>query len=70
MTVYFHYLLVRPEYQGQGIGKTLVAMMLERYKDCLRKAVIVYDSEIDFYRQCGFEIGTGKTPMFITILTT
>ena len=70
MTVYFHYLLIRPEYQGKRIGRTLVAMMLDKYKDYARKAVIAYDSEIGFYRQCGFEVGTGKAPMFITILTT
>ena len=27
MNAYVHYLLVRPEYQGKGIGKTLVQMV-------------------------------------------
>jgi GNAT superfamily N-acetyltransferase len=40
MMVYFHYLLVRPEYQGIEIGKELVKLMLEEYEDFARKVVI------------------------------
>ncbi len=32
MTVYFHYLLVRPEYQGKGIGKKLVELCWKNTK--------------------------------------
>jgi GNAT superfamily N-acetyltransferase len=70
MTVYFHYLLVRPEYQGRGIGKELVKLMLEEYKDIARKAVIAYDREVEFYKKCGFELGEDKSPMFVTYLRT
>jgi hypothetical protein len=44
--------------------------MLNEYKDFARKVLIAYDMEIEFYQRCGFEIGTDKTPMFITYLTT
>jgi len=64
MTVYFHYLLVMPEYHSQGIGKMLVNKMLEVYQSYARKALIAYNSEIEFYKKCGF------VPMFITFLTT
>ena len=70
MTAYFHYLLVRPEYQGKGIGKKLVKLMLEEYKGMARKAVIAYDHEVDFYEKCGFKMGEGKIPMFVTYLKT
>lgn len=70
MTVYFHYLLVVPEYHNMGIGKELVSLMLEEYKDYARIAVIAYDSEIEFYEKCGFEIGEDKSPMFVTYLRT
>lgn len=69
MTVYIHYLLVRPEYQGKGIGKELVNLMIKKYQDCACKVLIAYDEEIEFYKRCGFEIGKGETPMFITYLT-
>lgn len=70
MTVYFHYLLVRPGYQGIGIGKELVKLMLEEYEDFSRKVVIAYDNEVEFYKKCGFEVGEDKSPMFVTYLKT
>jgi GNAT superfamily N-acetyltransferase len=70
MTAYFHYLLVRPEYQSKGIGEQLMSRILNNYKDYARKVLIAYDKEIPFYQKCGFEIGQDKTPMFVTCLTT
>jgi ribosomal protein S18 acetylase RimI-like enzyme len=70
MTAYFQYLLVHPDYQSRGIGKTLVNAMLDTYQDCARKVLIAYDKEIEFYKNCGFLVGAGKTPMFITYLAT
>ena len=70
MTAYFHYLLVMPEYQNMGIGKELVSLMLAEYKDFARLIVIAYDSEVEFYKKCGFELGEDKSPMFVTYLKT
>ena len=70
MNAYVHYLLVRPEYQGQSIGRELVAQVKEKYKDYLRIVVVAYDKEINFYGNCGFEKSTDASPMFITTLWT
>ena len=70
MTAYIHYLLVNPEYQGKGIGKELVRLVSEKYKDYLRIVLIAYNKEVDFYKQCGFTAGEEKVPMFITSLWT
>lgn len=70
MTAYIHYLLVHPKYQGKGIGKELVKMATNYYKDYLRIVLIAYDIEIEFYRHCGFKTAKDKTPMFITSLWT
>ena len=70
MTAYFHYLLVRPEYQAQGIGKQLILSAVDIYKTFARKVLIAYDKEVPFYEKCGFEVGKSKTPMFITFLNT
>ena len=70
MTAYVHYLLIMPEYQRIGIGKKLVEMISESYKDYLRIVLIAYDEGIEFYKHCGFEVGEEKTPMFITSLWT
>lgn len=70
MTAYVHYLLVRPEYQDKGIGKTLVERVKERYADYLRIVVVAYDAEIGFYEGCGFAKAADASPMFITSLWT
>ena len=70
MNAYVHYLLVRPEYQGQNIGKQLVEKMKEHYRDYLRIVVVAYNKEVGFYENCGFSPATDATPMFITSLWT
>jgi len=70
MTAYIHYLLVRPEYQGKGIGKQLIERTKEKYKDYLRIVLVAYDKECGFYEHCGFKKGEDETPMFITELWT
>ena len=70
MTAYVHFLLIMPEYQHIGIGKKLVQMLSDHYKDYLRVVLIAYDKEIGFYKHCGFEVGEGKKPLFITTLWT
>lgn len=70
MTAYVHYLLINPVYQGKGIGKELIRLLSEEYKDYLRIVLIAYDKEVEFYQNCGFSKGEEKTPMFITSLWT
>ncbi|SCW31069.1 Ribosomal protein S18 acetylase RimI [Ruminococcaceae bacterium YRB3002] len=70
MNAYIHYLLVDPEYHGADIGRTLVSMVKDYYKDYLRICVIAYDSAVKFYEKCGFTVGEGASPMFITSLWT
>ena len=36
LTAYVHYLLVNPEYQGQGIASELLRMLKEKYKSDYR----------------------------------
>ncbi|MBR5427261.1 MAG: GNAT family N-acetyltransferase [Clostridia bacterium] len=70
MTAYIHYLLVRPEYQGAGVGRTLVEKMKETYRDYLRIVLVAYDEELGFYESCGFKKAKDASPMFITALWT
>ncbi|MEM1484651.1 GNAT family N-acetyltransferase [Oscillospiraceae bacterium PP1C4] len=70
MTAYVHYLLVNPDYQGKGIGRQLVKLSTEHYKDYLRIVLIAYDKEVDFYKHCDFIPAEDKTAMFITSLWT
>lgn len=70
MTAYIHYLLVRPEYQGRGIGTQLMEKVKEKYKEYLRIVLVAYDKECGFYEHCGFIKGKNEIPMFITSLWT
>ena len=70
MTAYVHYLLVEPDYQGKAIGRRLIEMVKEKYKDYLRIVVIAYNKEMKFYENCGFEKSDTSSPMFITSLWT
>ncbi len=68
MTVYYHYLLVRPEYHKQRIGATLVRMMTDKYSRCRTQVVISYSSQVNFYKNCGFTVGDDEIPLFISDL--
>lgn len=70
MTAYIHFLLVHADYHGQGIGEKLMSLMLEEYKDYLRKVLIAYPKAMEFYKRCGFHVADEKIPMFITTLKT
>lgn len=70
MTAYIHYLLVRPEYQGAGVGRALVERVKEIYADYLRIVLVAYDEELGFYESCGFAKAKDASPMFITSLWT
>lgn len=70
MNAYVHYLLVDPEYHGATIGRTLVDMVKQKYKDYMRIAVIAYNDEMHFYENCGFVKSEDASPMFITSLWT
>ena len=70
MNAYVHYLLVNPKYQDLKIGRQLVEMIKNHYKDYMRIAVIAYDDEMHFYKNCGFKEAKDASPMFITSLWT
>ena len=70
MNAYIHYLLVNPKYQKLGIGRHLVEMVKDKYKDYLRIAVIGYHKALDFYKSCGFTKSDESFPLFITSLWT
>ena len=65
MTVYVHFLLVNPEYQGKGIGKELLRLITNKYNDYLRIVLVADDKETGFYQNIGFELAKGTSAMFI-----
>ena len=65
MTAYIHFLLVDPAYHGMGIGKELLRLTAEKYKDYLRMVLVSDERETGFYQKSGFELATGMSAMFI-----
>jgi ribosomal protein S18 acetylase RimI-like enzyme len=66
LTAYVHYLLVRPEYQGRGIGKTLVRKMKEKYDGYLYLLLVAEEADkIGYYEKLGFQVVKGATPLYI-----
>lgn len=56
MLAYMHYVLVHPDYQGQGIAGTLVEMAKEKYKDYLYLEIMPEESKnAAFYEKHGFQ---------------
>ena len=66
MTAYVHYLLVDPDYQNCGIGRRLVEMTKEKYRDYLKIVLIAYDSGLGFYESCGFRQASDSVAMYFT----
>ena len=55
LTAYVHYLLVHPEYQNNGIGKELLRLIRDKYKDYLYIELIAESRElIGYYEKNGF----------------
>lgn len=59
-----HYVLVNPQYQKYGIGKKLMQMMLEHYKDYHKVCLIGVNTAVGFYEHLGFEVNEKAKPMF------
>lgn len=66
MIAYIHYLLVRPEYQKQGIGRQILALARDYYQSYLYLLVISEKKETaGFYETCGFTGVTQAVPLQI-----
>lgn len=64
MAAYIHYLLVRPEYQKRGIGRTLLELMILQCSKVRQKVLISDDKQTGFYKKFGFDISSGFVSMY------
>lgn len=65
LTAYIPYLLVNPDYQKQGIGKTLLSMIASGYKSYERIVLLTEKDTVDFYKKCGFLEARSVSSMMI-----
>lgn len=55
LVVYYPHLLVHPSFQGQGIGRRILAALQERYADFHQQMITSDVDAVRFYRSMGFE---------------
>lgn len=66
LTAYVHYLCVDPQYQGLGIGKKLVEMVKEKYKNYLCVLLAAENPPlVEYYEKLGFKKSDEKSFMSI-----
>ena len=65
LVVYFPHLLVRPGYQGRGIGSELMGRMMRRYQGFHQQALLADGRSIEFYRKLGFVRAGSTEPLWI-----
>ncbi len=57
LAAYMHYVLVHPDYQGQGIARNMVELVKEKYKDYLYIEVMPEERKnAAFYEKHGFQV--------------
>ncbi len=65
LVVYYSHMLVHPSFQGQGIGRKMMAALLQKYESFHQQMLTADGRAIEFYRSMGF-VRAGKTePMWI-----
>jgi GNAT superfamily N-acetyltransferase len=65
LVVYFPHLIVRPEYQGKGIGTELMARMMKRYRGFHQQALLADGRAVDFYKRLGLSRAGSTEPLWI-----
>lgn len=65
LNAYFHYLLVRPDYQKHGVGRELVRLMRQQYPGYLSLTLVAVEGETAFFHNCGFRSKTRMLPLFL-----
>ncbi len=57
LVAYMHYVLVRPDYQHQGIANHMIEMIKEKYHNYLYIEIMPEESKnASFYQRFGFEV--------------
>lgn len=65
LVVYFPHMVVRPAYQGRGIGTELMTRLMARYRGFHQQALLADGRAVDFYRKLGFKRAGATEPLWI-----
>lgn len=65
LVVYFPHMLVDPDFQGKGIGRKMMQVLLEKYAGFHQKMLTADGKAVEFYEAMGFERAGKTEPMWI-----
>ena len=65
LVVYYPHLVIHPDYQGKGIGKSILKKFQEKYGSFHQQILVADGGAIDFYERCGFEKAGETKSMWI-----
>ncbi len=65
LVVYFPHMLVHPEFQGRGMGRSMMRAMLDRYSGFHQKMLTADGKAIEFYKSLGFVRAGNTEPMWV-----
>ncbi|MCU7798458.1 MAG: GNAT family N-acetyltransferase [Candidatus Thiodiazotropha sp. (ex Myrtea spinifera)] len=65
LVVYYPHMLVHPAYQGKGIGRKMMELMLTLYGDFHQQMITADVNAVGFYKKMGFERAGTTEPMWI-----
>jgi GNAT superfamily N-acetyltransferase len=65
LVVYFSHMLVHPAFQGQGVGRKMMAVMLQKYAGFHQQMLTADGKAIEFYQSLGFVRAGNTEPMWI-----
>ncbi len=65
LVVYYPHVSVHPDYHRQGIGRELMARLMQRYEGFHRHTVVADKEAARFFSSCGFERAGRTVPMWI-----
>ncbi|MEM6914724.1 MAG: GNAT family N-acetyltransferase [Pseudomonadota bacterium] len=65
LVVYYPHLLVLPQYQGSGVGRQLMALQMEHYKDFHQHTLLAVAEAASFYERVGFKKADGIVAMWV-----
>ncbi|MEO0455759.1 MAG: GNAT family N-acetyltransferase [Cyanobacteria bacterium P01_A01_bin.114] len=65
LVVYYPHLLVSPDYQGQGVGKSILEILKQRYEGMHMHMLVADNEAVGFYKKCGFSKAGNTQAMWI-----
>ncbi|MEA3232144.1 MAG: GNAT family N-acetyltransferase [Thermodesulfobacteriota bacterium] len=65
LVVYYPHMLVHPDHKGKGIGRSMMALLQQRYASFHQQMLTADVNATGFYKSLGFERAGKTVPMWI-----